>query len=154
MRATLTHIKTDNRTMWYIACPGCKKKLATADEDNLQGHCEKCDKTVMGQRRWIFQATCSDITGNRYISFFDDQAMTILNGKTADELAPLRSSDEQAYGNHFIGCSFKSYLMKCRVKNEVYMEENKLKVSAIHLEPLNWATEGRKLLDEIHASLR
>ena len=108
----------------------------------------------MGQRRWIFQATCSDITGNRYISFFDDQAMTILNGKTADELAPLRSSDEQAYGNHFLGCSFKSYLMKCRVKNEVYMEENKLKVSAIHLEPLNWATEGRKLLDEIHASLR
>ena len=36
VRATLTHIKTDNRTMWYIACPGCKKKLATADEDNLQ----------------------------------------------------------------------------------------------------------------------
>ena len=102
--------------MWYIACPGCKKKLAGADEENLQAHCERCDKTMMGARRWIFQATCADTTGSRYISFFDDQALSILGGKTADELAPLRTQDEGRFGAYFLAHSFGSYLMKCRVK--------------------------------------
>ena len=45
-----------------------------------QGHCEKCEKTVLGSRRWIFTATCADTTGSRYISFFDDQAVSMLGG--------------------------------------------------------------------------
>jgi len=148
VRATITHIKTESRTMWYIACPNCKKKLQAADEQNLQAHCEKCDKTVMGIRRWIFQATCADTTGSRYVSFFDDQAVQML-GKTADELAPLKAIDEAAFGAHFLTHSFKSYLMKCRVKSETYMEEAKVKVSATHLTQLEWVPEGRKLLEDI-----
>ena len=150
VHATLTHVKTEQKTMWYIACPHCKKKLQTADEDNMQAHCASCDKTVMGTRRWIFTATCADKTGSRYISFFDDQAVTVL-GKTADELAPLRLQDEQAFRSYFEGHTFRPYIMKCRVKNDTYMDEQRLKVSAIHIQPLDWAAEGRKLLDEISA---
>ena len=86
----------------------------------------------------------------RYISFFDDQAMTIL-GKTADELAPLRLQDEQAFRSYFEGHAFRPYIMKCRVKNDTYMDEQRLKVSAMHLQPLDYSGEGRKLLDEISA---
>ena len=150
-RATLTHIKAGERAMWYIACPECKKKLASADEDNLQAHCEKCDKTVLGTRRWIFQATANDATGSRWVSLFDDQAVPVLGGKTADEMAVLRATNPQAFDAHFIACSFKPYLMKCRVKNETYMEEQKLKVSATHLQPLDFCSEGRLLLSEIYA---
>jgi len=153
VRATLTHIKTDQRTMWYIACPNCKKKVSGTDEDNLQGHCEKCDKTVMGSRRWIFTGTLSDATGTRYVSFFDDQAMTILGNKTADELAPLRQNDEQAFGAYFLAHSFKTFIMKCRVKSETYMEEQKLKVSALACQPVDWSKEGRGLLAEMRSML-
>ncbi len=31
------------------------------------------------------------------------------------------------------------------------MEENKLKISALQMTPLDWAAEGRKMLDEIAA---
>lgn len=151
VRCTLTHIKTDGRTLWYIACPECKKKLVGADEENMQAHCEKCDKTTTGVRRFIFQATCNDATGSRYISLFDDQAVGMLGGKTADELAQLRHADPRAFDQHFTSHSFKPYLMKCRVKSETYMEEQKLKVSAIHAQPLNWLAEGQLLLQEIHA---
>ena len=41
--------------------------------------------------------------------------------------------------------------MKCRVKNETYMEEQKLKVSAVTLQPIDWLSEGRTLLQEIYA---
>ena len=76
--------------------------------------------------------------------------MTVL-GKTADELAPLRLQDEQAFRSYFEGHTFRPYIMKCRVKNDTYMDEQRLKVSAIHIQPLDWAAEGRKLLDEISA---
>jgi len=149
VRATVTHIKTGERTLWYIACPECKKKLAGADEDNLVAHCEKCDKTVQGGRRWIFTATANDSTGSRYISFFDDQAVRMLEGKTADEMAQLRSHNPAAFDAHFISCSFKPYTMRCRVKNETYMDEQKLKVNALDVMPLDFCTEGRTLLTEI-----
>lgn len=48
-------------------------------------------------------------------------------------------------------CRFKTYILKCRVKSETYMEENKLKVSALQLTPLDWVGEGRSLLDEIRS---
>ena len=28
--------RTDQRALWYIACPSCKKKLSGADEPDLQ----------------------------------------------------------------------------------------------------------------------
>jgi replication factor A1 len=151
VRCTITHIKSGERTLWYIACPDCKKKLASADEDNLTAHCEKCDKTTQGTRRWIFQATANDATGSRFVSLFDDQAVPVLGGKTADEMALLRSQNQAAFDAHFILHSFKSYNMKCRVKNETYMEEQKLKVSAVTLQPIDWLSEGRTLLQEIYA---
>ena len=145
----MTHIKTGDRSLWYIACPDCKKKLGSADEDNLQAHCEKCDKTTLGVRRWIFQATACDATGSRYVSLFDDQAMPLLGYKTADEMAALRVHSPQAFDAHFINCSFKQYLMKARVKNETYQDEQKLKISATLLSPVDFCQEGRSLLQEI-----
>ena len=48
VRCRVQHIKTDKKTLWYIACPDCKKKVQGADEHNLEGSCEKCNKTVTG----------------------------------------------------------------------------------------------------------
>ena len=74
----------------------------------------------------------------------------MLGNKTADEMAMLRSHNSQAFDAHFILHSFKSYMMKCRVKNETYMEEQKLKIAAMNLTPIDYLSEGRTLLQEIH----
>ena len=89
----ITHIRTDQRTLWYIACPNCKKKVQGASEDMLDGHCEKCNAPTTGTRRWIFTGQCNDPSGSRYVSFFDDTAVRLLGGRTADEMAPTKESD-------------------------------------------------------------
>ena len=43
----------------------------------------------------------------------------------------------------------KMYNLKCRVKSEMYMDEAKLKVSAIGISAVDWVSEGRTLLQEI-----
>jgi len=145
----VTHIKTDQRTLWYIACPDCKKKVAGASEDNLDGHCEKCDKSVKGTRRWIFSGQCNDVSGARYISFFDDTAIKLLDGKSADELGPLKEHNPVAFDGHFRKHSFQRVLMKCQVKSDTYNDEQRLKVSCQSFAPLNVIEEGSKLLHEI-----
>ena len=41
------------------------------------------------------------------------------------------------------------YNLKCRVKSEMYMDEAKLKVSAIGISAVDRVSEGRSLLQEI-----
>lgn len=149
MRCCVTHIKAD-RTLWYIACPHCKKKLTQADETQLQAQCEKCDKTVMGSRRWIFVATCNDASGSRLVSFFDETGMVLL-GEPADQLAQYREQQPAAFDRYLIDHSFKSYTLRGRVKNETYQDEAKLKISCTNLVPLNYVDTGRALLQEIAA---
>jgi len=151
VRCTITHIRTDQRTLWYVACPNCKKKLANADEVDLQGHCEKCDKTVLGTRRWIFQVTANDTSGSRYVSLFDQEAVQLLGNKTADELAPLKTIHDNtaAFDAHFQSRTFQTVILKCRVKNDTYQDEARLKIQATHIRPVDFVEEGRGMLQEI-----
>jgi len=151
VRCMVTHIKTDQRSLWYVACPQCKKKVVDADDENnqLQGNCEKCGQTVTGVRRWIFSANCNDATGNKYVSFFDDTALPLLGGKTADELAPLKHAQSTEFDQHFIASSFKQYNLKCRIKSETYNSEARVKVSCNAITPVDFVVEGHSLLEEI-----
>ena len=149
VRCMISHVKTDQRTLWYIACPECKKKVSGADEMNLNGHCEKCGKAVTGQRRWIFSAQCNDISGSRYVSFFDETATKMLGGASADSMAPLKAENQAAFEQHFLKNAFKTVTMKCLAKSEVYNEESRLKISCQAFQPLDFRQEGRKLLGEI-----
>lgn len=74
-----------------------------------------------------------------------------LLGKTADELAPLKvlHDNQPAFDAHFTANSFSQCILKCRVKNETYMEEQRLKISVVQLAPLDYLHEGRTLLQEI-----
>ncbi len=143
----ITHCRIADRTLWYIACPTCKKKVPGASEENLSGHCEKCGTEVYGTRRWIFSAQCNDATGARYVHFFDDTACLLLEGATADSLAPQR--DTTAFDQHFQSICFKRYLMSCAIKADVYNDEQRLKVSCTSLKPLSAVDEGQTLLQEI-----
>ena len=135
----------------YIACPDCKKKVSGADEGNLSGHCEKCGKAVTGTRRWIFSAQCNDISGSRYVNFFDDTATKMLGGVSADEMAPTKTTNPAGFDQHFLSHAFQKVTMKCLAKNEVYNEESRLKVSCQAFAPMDFKVEGRKLLGEIAA---
>ena len=152
----ITHVKTDKRSMWYIACPNCKKKVSS-DDTCLDGHCEKCDKPVVGTRRWIFSAQCNDTSGSRYISFFDAEASRLLGGKTADEMAPIKFEDEQNgtenFNGHFKKHCFQRYTMRCSARSDNYNDETRIKISCVALQPLNFVQEGRNLLTEIQSMI-
>ena len=154
VKATVTHLKTD-KTMWYIACPTCKKKVQGASDDTtLDGFCEKCNAQVTGSRRWLLGANCYDATGNRFISFFDDTALKLLEGKTADEMARVKAEEPTGRFEHALQANLpKTFRFKCKAKSEVYQEEARMKVNCIALEPVDFVEEGKTLLADIQAMM-
>lgn len=38
-------------------------------------------------RRWIFQATCNDATGSRFVGFFDNEAVQVRSSRIAAQQA-------------------------------------------------------------------
>jgi len=151
---TITHIKTDKRTLWYIACPNCKKKVQGADEQVLDGQCEKCNKAVTGSRRWIFSALCNDASGCRYVSFFDEMGIKLI-GKTADELAPLKEQEPSTeFDQYFLQRSFQRCVMRCSAKTDTYNEEQRLKITCASFTPVDFVSESRSMLRDIHQMMR
>jgi len=96
-------------------------------------------------------ATCNDASGSRLVSFFDETGTVLLGGKSADELALSREQQPAAFDRYLIDHSFKSYTMKGRVKNEMFQDEAKLKISCTQLTPLDYVATGRALLQDIAA---
>jgi len=144
----ITHVLTDKKAMWYIACPTCKKKVTGADEMNLEGSCEKCNRQVTGGRRWIFTARCNDQTGSKFVSFFDEVGVKMF-GTTADDMAPVRERSQTEFDQFFMKKSFMRCVMRCSAKSDTYNDEARIKISCSDFVPTDFKAEGRTLLQEI-----
>jgi replication factor A1 len=101
-------------------------------------------------RKFIFSATASDDTCTSWISVFDDQAQVLLGGAKADDLySELELGNQGAFDAFFTRANYTDWIMTCKVKQEMANDEMKLKTSLMSLHPMDYAKEGRSLLNAI-----
>eukprot|EP00794_Sanderia_malayensis_P014156 gene14156-15634_t len=146
IKATPVFLKKDN--CLYKACPSadCNKKVI---EDGDEYRCEKCNKTYQTFKyRLILNANISDFTGSIWITCFQESAEAMLH-ETAEKIGEMRESDEQAFEDIFSEAAFKPFALKLRAKMETYNDENRFKVTCVQAQPLNFQTDGKRLLEEI-----
>ena len=82
----------------------------------------------------------------------DDSRYTYLGGMTANELYNIINDEEEgkmAYDGHFAKATFTEWIFTCKVKQEVANGEMRLKTSVHSLHPVDYAQEGRSLLNSI-----
>ena len=89
------------------------------------------------------------------VFFFDDQAIKILNGVSADELQDIYADPDKggqdAYEAAFSKAQYQEWVFTCKVKQELYQDEARIKTSVQSLRPMDHAKEGRSLLNSILA---
>lgn len=155
-KATFSFIKSDKEGgAWYTACPmedePCRKRVKVTQNADGMYHCDRCDRDVAEPfRRFIFSALVSDDTSKTWVNIFDDQAKDLFGGVTADDLYnTMKNGDQEEYDACFARASQTEWIMTCRVKEEEYEGEKKLKTILQSLHPVDYAKEGRNLLNEI-----
>lgn len=155
-KGTVTFLKKDKEGgAWYTACPNdkepCKNRFKVTQTTDGQWYCDKCLSTYATcVRRWIFSGTVADDTSSTWVSVFNEQAEVLLNA-TADQVYETTSSDmgggdQDKYDSFFSQATNTEWIFKCKVKNEMVQDEQRVKTSVYSLLPVDYVKESRDLL--------
>lgn len=157
-KGTITFFKKDREGgAWYAACANagepCKNRFKVTQTTDKQWHCDKCHSTYSNcVRRWIFSGVVEDNTSSTWVSFFNEQAESML-GVTADEAYarshPDGAFDQNAYDGFFAPALFTDWVFRCRVKNEMINEESRVKTSVVAMWPVDYLQESKDMLAAI-----
>ncbi|KAL6438135.1 hypothetical protein ACFW04_004397 [Cataglyphis niger] len=145
--ATINLIRVENSI--YKACPIdiCKKKLI--DQSTGIFRCKKCNKDYPNFVYCLLaNMNIADLTGNRWIIAFNDDAEKIL-GMSAQELGKLKENDNDAYMQKLNEANFKRFIFTLRVKSEVFQDEMRMKHTCASIALLNYKTYVTHLIDKV-----
>ncbi|GMN53032.1 hypothetical protein TIFTF001_022168 [Ficus carica] len=152
VKATITFIKTDN--FCYMACPlmigdrQCNKK-ATRSGNIWQ--CDRCNQEFDEcDYRYLLQAQIQDHTGLTWVTAFQESGEEIL-GCSAKELYLLKheEQDDARFAGMVGSRIFNQYLFRLKIKEEVYGDEQRVKITVVKADKVNYSSEGRYMLDSI-----
>lgn len=151
VKATVTFIKTD--TFCYTACPlmigdrQCNKKVTRSGNSLWQ--CDRCNQEFEEcDYRYLLQVQISDHSGLTWVTAFQETGADLL-GCSAKELNELKDEDEPRFSEIIKNCLFREFLVKLKVKEETYGDEQRVKITVIKAEKVDYAAESRFLLDLI-----
>lgn len=147
VKASVMFIKQDN--MWYASCPeeGMQKKVVQQPDGSW--FCEATNQSYPNcEYRYIASMKIGDHTDSTWATGFNEVAVKLL-GKTADEMFNLRNENEQAFTQVVESASFKQYVFKLRVKEEIVMDAPRMKKSIVGFTPVNFPAECRQLIEAI-----
>ncbi|TPP58083.1 Replication protein A DNA-binding subunit [Fasciola gigantica] len=147
-KGTLVFLKKEN--FMYQACPteGCNKKVI--DLGNGLYRCEKCSRETPNCKwRLLLMAKVADMTGDMWVTCFQDSAEMLLS-ETADNLGALKESqDETQLERVFLNSVFNSWLFRLRAKVDRYNDEERLRVVVADVKPLDHVDYARRLAKAI-----
>ncbi|CAH8543896.1 unnamed protein product [Schistosoma rodhaini] len=148
-KATVVFMKKEN--FMYQACSteGCNKKVI--DLGNGLYRCEKCARETPDCKwRLLLMAKIADITGDLWVTCFQDAAEVLL-GQTAEKLGTIKSTqDETQLEKVFIESAFNSWIFRLRAKVDRYNDEERLRVVVADVKPVDLVDYSRRLLKAIN----
>jgi replication factor A1 len=155
-KGTISFIKKDKEGgPWYPACPNkeepCRNMCKVTQTSDNQWVCERCSKQYPDCcRRYIYSLTCVDDTSCTWATAFNDQAELMLGGITANEMNQyLENGDSQKFEEIFQEALFTDWIFKCKVKNEMVNDEQRVKTTIYGMQKVDYVEESKNLLKAI-----
>ncbi|XP_051153534.1 replication protein A 70 kDa DNA-binding subunit-like [Leptopilina boulardi] len=147
IKASISMVKAANSI--YKACPneGCKKKVV--DQDNGMYHCEKCQTEYPNFKyRLLANVNLVDSTSNQWATAFNEESEKLLDS-SAQELGEIKEHDPNEFQKKINECTYKSFLVKVKVRQESYMDETRLKAVVLGISPLDYKIYATHLLKKL-----
>ena len=154
IKGTITYMRSEN--MYYPACPNmlqetgrqCNKKTR---EDGMNGfYCERCAMhCAEPDYRYMMSIQVADHTGGNWMSVFNDEGKALL-GCEAKELEEMRrSGDTDGVNAKVQSALYKEHVFKVLVREEMYQDEVKQKVTVRAVTPVDFVAETQYMLDQL-----
>lgn len=156
VKATITFVKTDN--FCYTACPltigdkPCNKKVTKSGSSNW--HCDRCNQEFEEcDYRYLLQCQVQDHTGLTWVTAFQESAVLIL-GCPAKDLYMMKyeAHDDDRFANLIKSRLFAEVLLKLKIKEEIYGDEQRVKITVVKVDKVDYSSDTKFLLDLIPKS--
>ncbi|XP_060213635.1 replication protein A 70 kDa DNA-binding subunit A [Lycium barbarum] len=153
VKATITFIKTD--TFCYTACllmigdRQCNKKVTRSGNSRWQ--CDRCNQVFEEcDYRYLLQAQIQDHTGLTWVTTFQESGEEIL-GCPAKELYMMKyeEADDTRFSEIIRNCLFRQFMFRLKIKEELYGDEQRVKITVVKADKVNHSVESRHLRDLI-----
>lgn len=153
VKATISFMKTD--TFCYTACPlmigdrQCNKKVTRSGDTKWQ--CDRCNQEFEEcDYRYLLQAQILDHTGLTWVTAFQEAGEEIM-GCSAKELYLLKyeQDDDERFGDIIKSRLFNQFVFRLKIKEELYGDEQKVKITVVKADKVNYSSESRYMLDLI-----
>ena len=137
---------------WYPACLNkedpCRNRCKVTQTTDGQWQCDRCHGVFPScDFKWIFSATVVDDTSTTWVSLFDDQAITLFGGVTANEAQATFNESQDIYDSHFAKAAHTEWIIKCRVKQEAVNDEMRVKTTVVAMTPVDYVSECSNMLN-------
>ncbi|XP_068646730.1 replication protein A 70 kDa DNA-binding subunit A-like [Aristolochia californica] len=156
VKASVSFAKTDK--FCYEACPlqvgdrQCNKKVTNNGDGKWQ--CERCDQSFpQCDYRYLLQLQIQDHTGLTWVTAFQESGEEIM-GISAKDLYLLKyeEQDDAKFGEIVRRVLFSQFLFKLKVKEEAFNDEQRVKITVVKAEKVNFLQESLYLLSLIEKS--
>ncbi|XP_019059679.1 PREDICTED: replication protein A 70 kDa DNA-binding subunit A isoform X2 [Tarenaya hassleriana] len=153
VKATITFIKTDN--FCYTACPlmigdrQCNKKVTRTGQNRWL--CDRCNKEMDEcEYRYLLQVQIQDHTGLTWVTAFQEAGEEIM-GCPAKQLYNLKYElqDDTNFSEIVRGRLFREYLFRLKIKEEMYGDEQRVKITVVKVDEVNYSSESKHLLESL-----
>ncbi len=157
-------VYSKNDRFMYPACTlqyngkQCNKKVANTSGDETKPdpdgwYCERCNSKLMEpEYRYILNCQFGDYSDASWVTAFNETAPAILGTDAGQLVAWSRSDDQRDIGKFsgvFRDAQFKQFVVKFRISEEKYNEEDHLRVNVVRVEPISYKAETSWTLDAI-----
>ncbi|KAL6756722.1 replication protein A 70 kDa DNA-binding subunit [Haematococcus lacustris] len=143
--ATVALVQSE-QSMYYLANPETGRKVVAQDgKFYSESDGKTCDAA---SHRYVMSIKAMDGTGDAYLNLFNDQAQLVV-GKSADEVAELRSRDEDAYKALCRSLAWSEWACTISTKSRDYNGERKLRHTVMSVRPVDFVNDAQRLLDVI-----
>lgn len=153
LKGTITFIKTDS--FCYTACPlmigdrQCNRKVTQSATSRWQ--CDRCNQEFEEcDYRYLLQCQVQDHTGLTWVTAFQESGEEIL-GYPAKEMYMMKNEvqDEERFADVMRRSLFMQFLLKLKIKEEIYGDEQRVKITIVKAEKVNYSSETTYMLDLI-----
>lgn len=151
VKATIQFLSKQN--LWYPACPTdkCGKKLSKTPTDN-SWFCEKCNMNFPEPSyRYIANFQLIDTSGSNWATAFNETGVKIFEGVSANDLQRMQQENPDEFKRRTHNALFQQAVFRLKVKEEVYNEQPKLKMTVAAYKLVDFVEESRSLIRGITA---
>lgn len=147
-RALVSFVNTKS-DMYYPGDPETKKKVVSQGDGMWVS--ESSGKTLSDDQivwRFVISMKIADYSSSSWVSAFDEVG-PLLFGRTASQMRDLKDNDLNMFEHVVEEAMCKPLLLKVAVKERTWRDATQIRHTVSKAEPLDYATEGRVLLEEI-----